>query len=108
MGGSYEIGDEDGEYYPLELDRFDFLREENNFVKQKCDRVEADPRYTKHNIQTSDAFIQGSSGVTEILRQQPQFSETVDESLRERKIYNLYTRQTIPWSLECDQNGVSR
>ena len=28
--------------------------------------------------------------------------------MRERKIYNLYTRQTIPWSLECDKNGLSR
>ena len=32
----------------------------------------------------------------------------IDENFRDRKIYNLYTRETIPWSLECDLNKISR
>lgn len=33
FGQIYEAGDKAGEFYPLELDRFDFLREEESFVK---------------------------------------------------------------------------
>ena len=69
---------------------------------------ETDTRYTRHNIEASDAFIQDQSGVTEILRSQPNFYEMVDESYRERKVFNLYTRETIPWALECDLNRVTR
>ena len=69
---------------------------------------ETDTRYTRHNIDASDAFIQDQSGVTEILRSQPNFYEMVDPTFRNSKIFNLYTRETIPWALECDLNGVTR
>ena len=69
---------------------------------------ETDPRYTRHDIDTTDAYIQDQSGVTEILRSLPHFNESVDESFRLRKIYNLYTRATIPWSLDCDLSQISR
>ena len=71
-----------GEFYPLELDRYDFWREEINFVKQKCEMDETDTRYTRHNIDASDAYIQDQSGVTEILRYQPNFYEFVDPTYR--------------------------
>ena len=43
---------------------------------------ETDPRYTRHDIDTTDAYIQDQSGVTEILRSLPHFNESVDESFR--------------------------
>ena len=55
---SYDgIPDKYGEFYPLELDRFDFLKEAGKYNKQKCELDETDPRYTLHDIRESDAFI---------------------------------------------------
>ena len=58
-------------------------------------------------LQTEDK-IQESSGVTEIIEELPLYDEFVDPSFRARKEFNLWTRNTIPWTLECDQNGPSR
>ena len=69
---------------------------------------ETDTRYTRHNIDASDAFIQDQSGVTEILESLPNFYEMVDPTFRNSKIFNLYTRETIPWALECELNSVTR
>ena len=51
------LGDVNGEFYPLELDRFDFSKEEARMVKKKCYRDEYDTRYTEHPISASDADI---------------------------------------------------
>ena len=40
-------GDQSKEFYPLELDRSNFLRDEPNVIKKKCLNDEHDPRYTK-------------------------------------------------------------
>ena len=36
------------------------------------------------------------------------YEEYVDESIRTRKIYSLFTRETIPWALECENNRLNR
>lgn len=55
---SYDgISDRYDEFYPLELDRFDFLKEAGKFSKQKCELDETDLRYTLHDISETDAFI---------------------------------------------------
>ena len=57
--------------------------------------------------QTED-YIQDKSGVTEIISALPMYDELVDPSFRARKSFNLWTRNTIPWTLECDQSRINR
>ena len=50
--GSAEFSTRDNEFefYPLELDRFDFLSEESHNTLQKCSEGEYDQRYTSMDI----------------------------------------------------------
>ena len=46
--------------------------------------------------------------MTEIISALPMYDNFVDLDFREKKILNLWTRNTIPWTIECDQNRFSR
>ena len=69
-GDSYVIqshGDRMGEFYPLELDRFDLKNSPANKILPKCSLSEYDERYIKQPINATEDFIQEESGVYEIL-----------------------------------------
>ena len=108
VSSEYVTGDKEGEFYPLELDRFDFLRDERQEILLKCTQDEYDPRYKNMGVSKTEDYIQERSGVTDILEDLPRFSELVDTSFRARKSFSLWTRNTIPWSLECEQGGLNR
>ena len=38
----------------------------------------------------------------------PRFHDLVATSFRENKVFSLWTRNTIPWALECEQGGLNR
>ena len=51
-------GDWMGEFYPLELDRFDLRNSPADKILPKCSLSEYDERYTKQPINVTEAFIQ--------------------------------------------------
>ena len=87
------------EFYPLELDRYDFLE----YAVERCSHPEEfDPRYTKMDINVTDGYIQDKSGITNKLMSLPMYLNVVQPIYRESKIFDLWTRNTIPWTLKCD------
>ena len=47
--------------------------------------------------------VQQRSGVLDTLTSLPVSDQYIDFSLKKQKIYALWTRNTIPWKLECDE-----
>ena len=49
--------------------------------------------------------VQDRSGVYDLLESQPLSDKYFKGAERANKSYQLWTRDTIPWSLECESNG---
>ena len=56
----------------------------------------------------TETEIQERSGVSEIIEDLPMYDELFDPSYRDRKVFSLWTRNTIPWKLECETGEFTR
>ena len=56
----------------------------------------------------TETEIQEKSGVSEIIEDLPMYDTLFDPSYRDRKLLSLWTRNTIPWKLECETREFTR
>ena len=100
------------EFYPLELDRWDFFNIEKKYFVHRCEAEhEFDPRYKdagQGQLFYTEEHVQIKSGVLDTLRSLPQSSDYIDFNLKSQKKYSFWTRNTIPWKLECDESPDKR
>jgi len=63
-----------------------------------------DTRFKQAGFTISEKDLQESSGVLQALLYLPLYKQTnmEAESIKERVIYDFWTRSTIPWKLECE------
>ena len=92
----------------MDLSRFDFIHAERGIIIQSCSENDYDPRYTKFDVSMTETEIQEKSGVSEIIEDLPMYDELFDPSYRDRKLLSLWTRNTIPWKLECESREFTR
>ena len=56
----------------------------------------------------SEELVQERSGVLDSLQSLPRSEEFLDLGLKSQKIYSLWTRNTIPWKLSCENDPDER
>ena len=77
-----------------------------------CDRdndpeLMYDPRYNKTGLFTTEHDLQSDSGVLKILLNSPSFKAYSNETAKHEQYVYGWSRPTIPWKLECEEDASS-
>ena len=91
-------------FYPLENDRLKASCEYDDFLE-----TFSDSRYIDTGGRTTEWDLQNDSGALEAITELPLFTQYNPEyeSQKKNNLYKFWTRPTITWNLECEEN-VSR
>lgn len=94
-------------FYQLELNKYAECSVETNTNR------EFDPRYrqvSSTEFQTDELTVQKTNGVFDLLKSKADydFFSLTAESTKSDYNLTLWTRPTITWSLQCEQEGISR
>lgn len=91
--------------HPLEVNKLTMCPEEENTAEFN------DMRFIKvKGFETTEYDVQRDNIVQKIIRRDTPYGWTYDdnEEIKKRFELNLWTRPTIPWSLECEHRGDTR
>ena len=79
-----------------------------NFTDPK-ERISLDSRYEKIGWQITQYDLQRQNGVLNILESYIHYTASVfpGSSIKKNIMMDVYVRQSIPWSLECEHSNVA-